>query len=142
MKQKTKHILYLLAIAICWVGGVTLIISGGTNVLFYLKGALKVGVILLGVLLLLLSCVLCYMLLSLYIKENRELRIEEEDERNQMIRGIAAQNTNLVFVFLLVAAMIVLSALNYTLAAVILMAIILIGNLVNLLFIGYYDKRL
>lgn len=82
------------------------------------------------------------MLLSLYIKENRELRIEEEDERNQMIRGIAAQNTNLVFVFLLVAAMIVLSALNYTLAAVILMAIILIGNLVNLLFIGYYDKRL
>ncbi|MBO4998058.1 MAG: hypothetical protein J6D02_08680 [Lachnospira sp.] len=142
MKQKTKHILYLLAIAICWVGGVTLIISGGTNVLFHLKGALKVGVILLGVLLLLLSCVLCYMLLSLYIKENRELRIEEEDERNQMIRGIAAQNTNLVFVFLLVAAMIVLSALNYTLAAVILMAIILIGNLVNLLFIGYYDKRL
>lgn len=142
MKQKTKHILYLLAIAICWVGGVTLIIIGGTNVLFHLKGALKVGVILLGVLLLLLSCVLCYMLLSLYIKENRELRIEEEDERNQMIRGIAAQNTNLVFVFLLVAAMIVLSALNYTLAAVILMAIILIGNLVNLLFIGYYDKRL
>lgn len=142
MKQKTKHILYLLAIAICWVSGVTLIISGGTNVLFHLKGALKVGVILLGVLLLLLSCVLCYMLLSLYIKENRELRIEEEDERNQMIRGIAAQNTNLVFVFLLVAAMIVLSALNYTLAAVILMAIILIGNLVNLLFIGYYDKRL
>lgn len=142
MKQKTKHILYLLAIAICWVGGVTLIISGGSTILFHLKGALKVGVILLGVLLLLLSCVLCYMLLSSYIKENRELRIEEEDERNQMIRGIAAQNTNLVFVFLLVAAMIVLSALNYTLAAVILMAIILIGNLVNLLFIGYYDKRL
>ena len=142
MKQKTKHILYLLAIAICWVGGVTLIISGGSTILFHLKGALKVGVILLGVLLLLLSCVLCYMLLSSYIKENRELRIEVEDERNQMIRGIAAQNTNLVFVFLLVAAMIVLSALNYTLAAVILMAIILIGNLVNLLFIGYYDKRL
>lgn len=142
MKSKTKHILYLLAIAVCWVGGITLIIGGGTNALFHLKGALKIGILLLGVLLLLLSCVLCYLLLSSYVSENRELRIEEEDERNQMIRGIAAQNTNLVFVFLLVAAMIVLSALNYTLAAVILMAIVLIGNLVNLLFIGYYNKRM
>lgn len=142
MKGKGKHILYILAIAICWVGGITLVICGGSNTLFHLKGALKIGIILLGTLLVLLTCVLCYMLLSSYIKQNRELRIEEEDERNQMIRGIAAQNTNLVLIFLLVAAMIVLSALNYTLPAIILIAITLIGNFVNMLLIGYYDKRL
>ena len=142
MKGKRKHILYLLAIAICWVGGVTLIACGGSNTLFHLKGALKLGTLLLGTLLVLFSCILCYMLVSSYIKQNRELRIEEEDERNQIVRGIAAQNTNLVLVFLLVAAMIVFSALNYTLPAIILIAITLIGNFVNILLIEYYDKRL
>ena len=142
MKEKRKHILYLLAIAVCWVGGITLIICGGSNALFHLKGSLKLGTLLLGTLLVLLTSILCYMLLSSYIKQNRELRIEEEDERNQMVRGIAAQNTNLVLDFLLAAAIIVLSALNYTLPAIILITITLIGNFVNILLIGYYDQRL
>ena len=84
-------------------------------------------------------CVYCY--LGEVIQNDEELEREEKDERNEMIRGKAAQNTILVMTILMLVAELIFICLEYLIPALMVGMIMFVGVMGQLLMIGYYQKK-
>lgn len=84
-------------------------------------------------------CVYCY--LGEVIQNDEELEREEKDERNEMIRGKAAQNTILVMTILMLVAELIFICLEYLIPALMVGMIMFVGVMGHLLMIGYYQKK-
>ncbi|MGN0474772.1 MAG: hypothetical protein ACI4IJ_06755 [Acutalibacteraceae bacterium] len=68
--------------------------------------------------------------------------IEETDERNQAIRGKAAQICSLVSSYLLTALLFILIIFDFYIPAIMLGVVMFINNFVNIFAVNYYNKKM
>lgn len=84
-------------------------------------------------------CSYCY--LGEMMKNDEELEREENDERNAMIRGKAAQNTMLIMILLMLVMELIFICLEYLIPALMVAIVMFVGTMGQLLMIGYYQKK-
>lgn len=84
-------------------------------------------------------CAYCY--LGEVMKNDEELEREENDERNAMIRGKAAQNTMLIMILLMLVMELIFICLEYLIPALMVAIVMFVGTMGQLLMIGYYQKK-
>ncbi len=101
----------------------------------------RIAALILGIVFFVLDVACLYCFLTWYAKEDRETRVEEQDERNQMIRGRAAENAHLFVSVSLVIVMFILMFCEEWTGVWLAGAVNVAGNLLNLLLIGYYQKK-
>ncbi len=90
----------------------------------------------------LMGVVACmYSYLGKLVEEDEELQREEQDERNEMIRGKAAQNTVLLMTVLMLFVELLFIYLGYFIPALIVAAAMFVGVQGQLLLISYYQKK-
>lgn len=75
------------------------------------------------------------------IESDEGLQREEKDERNEMIRGKAAQNTILLLTFLLLFVELILICMKYSIPALLIGIVMFLGAQINMLLICYYQKK-
>lgn len=82
-----------------------------------------------------------YVYLGRLVKEDEELQREEQDERNQMIRGKAAQNTVLLMTVLMLFVELLFICLSYVMPALVVGIAVYISVQAQVLLISYYQKK-
>lgn len=75
------------------------------------------------------------------VERDEELKREESDERNVMIRGKAAENTVVLIVFVMLLVEFIFICMGDTIPAFILAAAIAVCIYVNIWLILYYQKK-
>lgn len=95
-----------------------------------------------GTILLMAGLILMYFCINSAVKNDAELKISEEDERYNVIRGKAAQICSLVSSYLLVALLMAFIIMDYSTPAIMLGVIMFVNMFVNIAAINYYDKKM
>ncbi len=141
--NKNKKVFYMCASIVMYILGLLLLCIGSFNdkLEFGLPGFAVILIGGLGVIFLLLAigCMVLYM--KHYVNSNEELVIEEQDERNIMIRRKAAELTIPVIVVLLFVVEAILILLGDTRAAIIISIASFIGVNVQMYLILYFQKK-
>ena len=141
--NKNKKVFYMCASIVMYILGLLLLCIGSFNdkLEFGLPGFAVILIGGLGVIFLLLAigCMVLYM--KHYVNSNEELVIEEQDERNIMIRRKAAELTIPVIVVLLFVVEAILILLGHTRAAIIISIASFIGVNVQMYLILYFQKK-
>jgi len=84
---------------------------------------------------------LAFYLISL-VKDNKELQIEEKDERNIAIRGKASQTAYLITTILLLVILVVFICINLNIAALLTGLVMLVHSFSLVFLIAYYSKKM
>ncbi len=141
--NKNKKVFYMCASIVMYILGLLLLCIGSFNdkLEFGLPGFAVILIGGFGVIFLLLAigCMVLYM--KHYVNSNEELVIEEQDERNIMIRRKAAELTIPVIVVLLFVVEAILILLGDTRAAIIISIASFIGVNVQMYLILYFQKK-
>lgn len=95
-----------------------------------------------GTVLTLAGLILMYFAINSTVNNDKDLKISENDERYNMIRGKAAQICSLVSSYLLVALLFVFIIMDLSTPAIMLGVVMFINNWVNIFAVGYYDKKM
>lgn len=95
-----------------------------------------------GTILLMAGLIMMYFCINSAVKNDAELKISEEDERYNAIRGKAAQICSLVSSYLLVALLMAFIIMDYSTPAIMLGVIMFVNMFVNMATITYYDKKM
>lgn len=95
-----------------------------------------------GLCLFMAGLILIYFCINSIVKNDAELKISEEDERYNLIRGKAAQFSFMLNSYLLVALLMIFIITDYSLPAIMLGAVMLINVFVNMAAVTYYDKKM
>lgn len=105
----------------------------GTEIQFFLKAV--------GILGMIGSIVCIYFYFGKVVESDEELEREEKDERNEMIRGKAAQNTMLLMNLSLLFIALLFICLEYFVPALLVGIVMCAGAQVNVLMIAHYQKK-
>ena len=95
-----------------------------------------------GLVVLMAGLILMYFAINSAVENDHELKISEGDERDNIIRGKAAQICMLVSSYLLVALLMIFIIMDLSTPAIMLGVVLFINNFVNIFAVSYYDKKM
>ena len=94
-----------------------------------------------GVALVIIAMVFVILYLFNVAKNDKEIRIEEKDERNIMIRGKASENSNLITSILMLAIVCLFLVKGDNFAAIVIAIAMFLISIIHLCFIMYFQKN-
>lgn len=141
--MKSKKKLFLFLSIIMWLAGLGFLLMGIINkkMNLGLENSLIIFLGIIGVLCLILTVVFICLCLNCVVNDDEKLKIEENDERNKMIRGKTAEQSLLInSIIMLVIICILIIIREYT-ASFIVAVGTFIGSLIRIFLISYYQKK-
>ena len=142
MSVKGKKRVYIILAILLYSMGLFLLLSRQINRIAELKLSnttiIWMGVF--GIICTLLTMVCVIRLLIIMFKTNVELNISEQDERNMMIRGKAAEYTVTILSILMLMLEGVLIVMGQSLAAFLIAITFMLGIIAQLFLIRHFDK--
>lgn len=139
MKSKLYSIVIVLLFAL---GLTTIILATYKEKLgLELSSEATISLQIVGIILWVSTIFFIYLYVNSLAKENKELMVEDKDERNRMIRGKAAENTLLIMTFIIFILNAIFICLKESLVSIILSLIIFLYVIINVIFVSYYNKK-
>lgn len=142
MSVKGKKRVYIILAILLYSMGLFLLLSRQINRIAELKLSnttiIWMGVF--GIICTLLTMVCVIRLLIIMFQTNVELNISEQDERNMMIRGKAAEYTVTILSILMLMLEGVLIVMGQSLAAFLIAITFMLGIIAQLFLIRHFDK--
>ncbi len=93
---------------ICWAVGTFLVVMSNQSAEFDLGNVAKYGIAAVGIIFFIVAFLGMYKAVNIWFENDKEAKIEENDERNIMIRGKVAQDVNLFSTVVFSLVMVVL----------------------------------
>ena len=143
MSIKVKKILYLILVILFYIAGLILLMSRQLNDLFAigLSNTIIVWLGILGIFSMLFAMICMIRIVVIMFQTNKEMKISEQDERNIMIRGKAAQLTIVILSLLMLILEGILIVMSESTAAILVAITFMLGMIVYVFLIGHFDKR-
>lgn len=139
MKSKLYSIVIVLLFAL---GLTTIILATYKEKLgLELSSEATISLQIVGIILWVSTIFFIYLYVNSLAKENKELMVEDKDERNRMIRGKAAENTLLIMTFIIFILNAIFICLKESLVSIILSLIMFLYVIINVIFVSYYNKK-
>ena len=135
MKSSVKK--YAVIGVIYWVVSTFLLILSSQNSEFGIGTVGKYVIGIVGIVFFLVAFICMYKSITVWVETDKEAKIEENDERNQQIRGKVAEDVN-VFSAVVFAVVMMILLMNNQILGVILIAI---ANILINLFQTYRFKK-
>ena len=120
MKSSVKK--YAVIGVLCWVVSTFLLILSSQNSEFGIETVGKYVIGIVGIVFFLVAFICMYKSITVWVETDKEAKIEENDERNQQIRGKVAEDVN-VFSSVVFAIVMMILLMNNQILGVILIAI-------------------
>lgn len=139
--KRHKNIGLIAAAALCYVLGIGSIVAAAAGEKWEVSGSWQILLSVVGIAAMLLFTFFVYRYLTCFIDSHEDWKVEEEDERNEMIRGKAAIQCSFIMSFLSLAALLILIVCKQWLAVTLLCVMDCIENCLRSFLFGYYDKR-
>lgn len=143
MNVKTKGKLYSIIATILYTLGFIAVILATANEKLDIKLSTPIIIVfkITGLIFIAISLLFIILYLNSIMKSDKDFVIEENDERNKMIRGKAAEKTLVIVAFSMFILEFLFICLKENLAAILLSIVMFTCVTINLILISYYQKK-
>lgn len=143
MNVKTKGKLYSIIATILYTLGFIAVILATANEKLDIKLSTPIIIVfkITGLIFIAISLLFIILYLNSIMKSDKDFVIEENDERNKMIRGKAAEKTLVIVAFSMFILEFLFICLKENLAAILLSIAMFTCVTINLILISYYQKK-
>lgn len=140
---KTKGKLYSIIATILYTLGFIAVILATANEKLDIKLSTPIIIVfkITGLIFIAISLLFIILYLNSIMKSDKDFVIEENDERNKMIRGKAAEKTLVIVAFSMFILEFLFICLKENLAAILLSIAMFTCVTINLILISYYQKK-
>jgi len=140
---KTKGKLYSIIATILYTLGFIAVILATANEKLDIKLSTPIIIVfkITGLIFIAISLLFIILYLNSIMKSDKDFVIEENDERNKMIRGKAAEKTLVIVAFSMFILEFLFICLKENLAAILLSIVMFTCVTINLILISYYQKK-
>jgi len=140
---KTKGKLYSIIATILYTLGFIAVILATANEKLDIKLSTPIIIVfkITGLIFIAISLLFIILYLKSIMKSDKDFVIEENDERNKMIRGKAAEKTLVIVAFSMFILEFLFICLKENLAAILLSIVMFTCVTINLILISYYQKK-
>lgn len=118
--KKTSVKRYGVLCGICWVIGTFLVVIANQSAEFELGNIEKYSIGIVGIIFFIFAFISMYKAVNIWFDTDKEAKIEENDERNILIRGKVAQDVNLFSSVVFTLIMIILLIANEMLGVILI----------------------
>ena len=126
---------------LCWIISLTFFVIASLSEDFDLGNIGKIGFGIVGILVFLLGIRILYKGITAWVESDKEAKIEQHDERNEIIRGKVAQDVNLFSSIIYTVIMFVLMVADQMLGVVLIAVAHIVTNIYQTVrFAKYYNE--